>query len=47
MNAPPKIYVVDDDTSFRTAMGDLLTACGFGVVSCESAAQLLETPLGD
>jgi FixJ family two-component response regulator len=47
MNAPPKIYVVDDDTSFRTAMGDLLTACGFGVVACESATQLLETPLGD
>ena len=47
MNAPPKIYVVDDDTSFRAAMGDLLVASGFGVVSCESAAQLLETPLGD
>jgi FixJ family two-component response regulator len=47
MGVPAKIYVVDDDTSFRTAMGDLLTACGFGVVACDSATQLLETPLGD
>ena len=28
-------------------MGDLLMACGFGVVACESATQLLETPHGD
>jgi FixJ family two-component response regulator len=47
MDAPPKIYVVDDDTSFRTAMSHLLTACGFNVVPCESANQLLDTPLGD
>ena len=47
MNAPPKIYVVDDDPSFRTAMGDLLVACGFCVVSCESATQLLDMSLGD
>ena len=47
MSAPPKIYVVDDDASFRAAMGDLLTACGFSAVACESATQLLETPLGD
>ena len=45
--APPKIYIVDDDTSFRTAMGDLLVACGFSVVSCESATQLLEMSLGN
>jgi len=46
-NVPPKIYVVDDDTSFRTAMGDLLIASGFGVVSCESATELLDMSLGD
>ena len=47
MNAPPKIYIVDDDTSFRTAIGHLLAASGFCVVSCESAMQLLEMSLGD
>ena len=34
-------------TSFRTAMGNLLMACGFGVVACESATQLLDMSLGD
>jgi len=47
MKAPPKIYLVDDDASFRTAMGELLIACGFRVVPCESATQLLETSLGE
>ncbi len=27
----PVIHVVDDDASFRTAIGDLLKACGYRV----------------
>ena len=46
-NAAPTVYVVDDDKSFRTAMGHLLTASGFKAVPCKSAAQLLERSLGD
>ncbi len=39
--APPRIHVVDDDASFRTAIGRLLEACGYRVALYESAAQLL------
>ena len=46
-NAAPTVYVVDDDASFRTALGHLLTASGFKAVPCESATQLLERSLGD
>ena len=28
---PPIIHVVDDDASFRSALGELLSACGYGV----------------
>ena len=45
--APPNIHVVDDDASFRTAMGELLSACGYQVALYESAHQLLKTPLGE
>jgi len=38
----PVIYVVDDDASFRTAIGDLLRACDYRVALCDSAATLLE-----
>jgi FixJ family two-component response regulator len=39
---PPKICVVDDDASFRAAIGSLLTACGYMVSLYEGATQLLE-----
>jgi len=42
----PNVHVVDDDASFRTAMGDLLSACGYQVVLYESADHLLKTPPG-
>ncbi|MET0669921.1 MAG: response regulator [Xanthobacteraceae bacterium] len=42
----PNVHVVDDDASFRTAMGDLLSACGYQVALYESASQLLKTPPG-
>ncbi len=41
----PVIHVVDDDASFRTAIGDLLSACGYRVSLYETAKQLLATPL--
>jgi len=39
----PTIHVVDDDTSFRTAVARLLRASGYEVVIHESADRLLET----
>ena len=39
----PVVHVVDDDPSFRTAIADLLSACGHRVALYESATQLLET----
>ena len=41
----PVIHIVDDDASFRTAIGDLLGACGYRVSLYEAAKQLLATPL--
>jgi len=43
-NMSPIIHIVDDDASFRTAIGDLLSACGYRVALYESAKQLLKTP---
>jgi FixJ family two-component response regulator len=43
----PIIYIVDDDASFRTAMGDLLRACDYRVAHYESAAQFLERKPSD
>ena len=43
----PVIHVVDDDASFRTAIGDLLGACGYRVSLYETAKQLLAAPLND
>jgi FixJ family two-component response regulator len=43
----PVIHIVDDDASFRTAIGELLSACGYRVSLNESAQQLLKTPPGD
>jgi FixJ family two-component response regulator len=44
--APANIFIVDDDRSFRMAVGDLLSACGYRVSLYESAEQLLEAPPG-
>jgi RNA polymerase sigma factor (sigma-70 family) len=44
-NAPPTIHVVDDDESFRSAIGELLSACGYKVSLYETAKKLLEAPL--
>jgi FixJ family two-component response regulator len=43
--APPLIHVVDDDPSFRTAVGRMLRTCDFAVALYESADQLLDKPL--
>jgi RNA polymerase sigma factor (sigma-70 family) len=43
-STPASILVVDDDASFRAAIGALLTACGYKVALYESARQLLEAP---
>ena len=40
----PIIHIVDDDASFRTAIGELLSACGYRIALYESAKQLLKTP---
>jgi FixJ family two-component response regulator len=37
------IRVVDDDRSFRTAIGELLRACGYRVALYQSASALLES----
>ena len=44
---PPRICVVDDDASFRSAAGSLLVACGYMVSLYEGATQLLEALPGD
>jgi RNA polymerase sigma factor (sigma-70 family) len=40
-NSLPTVHVVDDDPSFRTAMGELLSVCGYRVELAGSAEQLL------
>ena len=42
---PATIHVVDDDESFRSAIGELLSLCGYNVRLYETAKKLLETPL--
>jgi len=39
---PANIYLVDDDTSFRTAMVRLLEASGFQAKSYGTGAELLD-----
>jgi RNA polymerase sigma factor (sigma-70 family) len=43
--SPPLIHVVDDDQSFRSAVGRMLRMCNFDVALYESADQLLGKPL--
>jgi RNA polymerase sigma factor (sigma-70 family) len=40
-NSLPIVHVVDDDASFRTAVGELLSVCGYRVELADSAEQLL------
>jgi RNA polymerase sigma factor (sigma-70 family) len=47
MNRASIVHVVDDDASFRSAIGELLSVCGYKVLLYETAKQLLETPLAD
>ena len=44
-NSSPIIHVVDDDASFRSAMGELLSASGYRVSLYSSAKELIETTL--
>jgi FixJ family two-component response regulator len=44
---PPVVHVVDDDVAFRTAVGDLLSACDYRVELHAAASELLERPPGD
>jgi len=39
----PLIHIVDDDASFRTALGNLLSACGYRISLACCAEQLLAT----
>src|SRR5262245_14562495 len=41
--SPPVVHIVDDDASFRSALGELLSACGYHVSLSCSAEQLLTT----
>jgi len=41
----PIVHIVDDDESFREAIGELLSACGYRVSLYETAKKLLKTPL--
>ena len=43
----PIIHIVDDDASFRRAVGNLLSASGYRVAVYESAQQLLKSPPSD
>lgn len=43
-STPATIYVIDDDRSFRVAIGRLLRAAGYHVVLHESGQQLLANP---
>lgn len=43
----PMIHVVDDDASFRSAIAELLSACGYRVVLYESGKQLLGASLAE
>jgi FixJ family two-component response regulator len=43
--APPLVHVVDDDQSFRVAVGRMLRLCNFEVALYGSANELLEKPL--
>ena len=39
------VHIVDDDPSFRSAIGELLSVCGYRVSLYETATELLESSL--
>jgi RNA polymerase sigma factor (sigma-70 family) len=41
MKPAPIVYVVDDDSSFRESIGELLNACGYQTLLFDNARQLL------
>ena len=46
MNKPSfAVHIVDDDASFRSAIGQLLSGCGYKVSLYETAKELLESSL--
>ena len=46
MNKPSfAVHIVDDDASFRSAIGQLLSVCGYKVSLYETAKELLESSL--
>ena len=47
MTPSAMIHIVDDDASFRAAVGELLTASGYRVSSYESAQEFLKSPTAD
>jgi FixJ family two-component response regulator len=47
MNAPPIVFIVDDDDSLRTAMGELLGAAGYRTRGYETTGDFLLNPPGD
>jgi FixJ family two-component response regulator len=47
MTASAMIHIVDDDASFRTAVGDLLSASGYRVSLYKSAQEFLATPTNE
>jgi FixJ family two-component response regulator len=47
MTTSAMIHIVDDDASFRTAVGELLVASGFRVSLYESAQEFLKNPTTD
>src|SRR5438067_8571383 len=44
ISAAPLLHVVDDDASFRTAIGRLLRASGYEVILYESGDEFVESP---
>jgi RNA polymerase sigma factor (sigma-70 family) len=42
----PVVHVVDDDASFLSAIGELLSASGYRVSLYKSAKEIIDTPLG-
>ncbi len=44
LTVSPTIHIVDDDVSFREAMSNLLSACGYEVATYKSATQIMDNP---
>lgn len=42
MTSPPRVLIIDDDADFRRAVGGLLTASGFAVLTASNGREGLE-----